>query len=392
MIWSKRTPLAWKNLTVSPRKLGLAAGGVGFAVLLMFMQIGFRNALFDSTVQIAEILNGDLIIVSKLRNNLPNEQRFDRRIIDFASGLKGVRNAIPIYLERARTEIRVVGLPSRMIRVIGVPLQDGVFRDARINAQLHQLQDKRVALLDRKTKNSFGFERSSRDALRDQDIELSGKRIQLVDWVEIGTDFVHDGSLIVSDEAMRHYFPYRVLGLDPLSVVDFGLVQLEDTADADETAQLIEHLSGGAVDVFSKQKLVNREIKFWQEQTPIGIIFTVGTIMGLVVGTIICYQILYTDISDHLAEFATLKAMGYPSKYFGLLVLQQALYLTVIGFIPGFLIAASLYWLLSTTTGLIMMLTPLRILLIFGLTLLMCVLSGILAVRRLWSADPATLF
>ena len=389
MIVPNRTQLAWKNLTSQPRKLGLAAGGVGFAVLLMFMQIGFRNALFDSTVQIAKLLKADLFVLSRSRNNLPNEQRFSRMTLERARGIAGV----PIHVERTQTELRVVGHPSRLIRVIGVPLIGTVFTEKYLDNKRQLLLDPRYALLDRKTKSSYGFERSNLVTLRNQEIELMGNQLRVVDWMEIGTDFVHDGSLIVSEDAIRHFFPFRAgTGNDPLSVVDFGLIQLDRGANVEHVRKAIQALAPDEVDVMTKQEIINREIAFWGTATPIGIIFFVGTIMGFVVGTIICYQILYTDISDHLAEFATLKAMGYSSWYFGRLVLMQSVYLTFIGFIPGFAVTVGLYELLSKTTGLIMLLKFERVLLVFTLTLIMCVVSGLLAVRRLWSADPANLF
>jgi putative ABC transport system permease protein len=393
MISSSRTPLAWKNLTSEPRKLGLAAGGVGFAVLLMFMQIGFRNALFDSTVQVAQLLKADLFILSRSRNNLPNEQRFGQATLEQARGIPGVQAVVPIYIERAATELRVIGNPSRLIRVIGVPLEGSVFVDKEMDDKRQLLSDPRTALLDRMTKKSYGFERKNLAKLREQEVELSGKQLRIADWVQIGTDFVHDGSLIVSEEAIRNFFPLRAGGRDdPLKVVDFGLIQLAPDANIEQVRQAVRALAPKQIDVMTKKEIIRREIKFWGTATPIGIIFTVGTVMGLVVGTIICYQILYTDITDHLAEFATLKAMGYSSKYFGQLVLMQSIYLTFIGFIPGFAVTVGLYTLLGKTTGLIMMLSVERVLFVFVLTLVMCVVSGLLAVRKLLSADPANLF
>ena len=380
-------------MTSEPRKLGLAAGGVGFAVLLMFMQIGFRNALFDSTVQVAQLLKADLFILSRSRNNLPNEQRFSQATLEQARGIPSIRDIVPIYVERAATELRVIGNPSRLIRVIGVPLTGTVFVDKDMDDKRQLLSDPRSALLDRMTKNSYGFERKNLAKLREQEVELSGKQLRIVDWVQIGTDFVHDGSLIVSEEAIRHFFPLRAGGRDdPLRVVDFGLIQLEPGANVEQVRKAVRALAPNQIDVMTKKEIVRREIKFWGTATPIGVIFTVGTVMGLVVGTIICYQILYTDITDHLAEFATLKAMGYSSTYFGQLVLMQSIYLTFIGFIPGFAVTVGLYTLLSKTTGLIMLLSVQRVLFVFMLTLVMCIVSGLLAVRKLWSADPANLF
>ena len=386
------TPLAWKNLTGDFRKLVLASGGVAFAVILMFMQIGFRNALFDNTVQVAKLLKADLFLVSRARYNLPSEQRFDRVVLDRAKSIQGVAHVHPIYIERSLTELRVIGNTSRSIRVVGVPDHGEIFVDPRLNELRAQIADGRTALLDRRTKTPYGFERRDLDRLRQQDVELSGKSIRMVEWIDVGTDFVHDGTLVVSEQAFPHYFQFRNPGADPLALVDIGLVQLEDSQQIDVVRQELMKLGPLELDVLSKDEIIQREVHFWATATPIGIIFTVGTIMGLVVGTIICYQILFTDISDHISEFATLKAMGYGSNYFLKLVLQQSLYLTLFGFLPGWIVSFGLYQLLTSTTGLIMLMTAPRIGLVFALTLVMCLLSGILAVRKLWSADPASLF
>ncbi|MBL9122846.1 MAG: hypothetical protein JNG90_04385, partial [Planctomycetaceae bacterium] len=146
------------------------------------------------------------------------------------------------------------------------------------------------------------------------------------------------------------------------------------------------------VKVFTKREYINQEIDFWKSSTPVGFIFGLGLVLGFAVGVVICYQILYTDIADHLAEFATLKAMGYALPYFVRVVLEQAVILAVLGFIPGLLVSALAYSGLALVTGLLMDLTAWRILLILVLTIAMCVVSGALAIRRLLGTDPAELF
>lgn len=387
-----RTPLAWKNLTSNWTKLVLSTGGVGFAVLLMFSQIGFRNGLFDSTVQLAQLMEADLIVVSRAKYNLPSEQRFDRNLLRRALQIEGVESVQPIYLERAGTELRVLGRPSRSIRVIGVPMTGRVFSDDAMDELRVEIGKPQTALLDRRTKRMYGLERSDVERLRTQEVELSGKHLRFVDFVEIGTDFVHDGSLVMSDQNFASYFPWRNSGGDPLSTVDFGLIRWKPNSNPDRLIEMLTALAPQEWEVLSKQQIIDREIRFWGTATPIGIIFSVGTIMGLVVGTIICYQIIFTDITDHMAEFATLKAMGYSRVYFLQLVVGQALYLTVLGFLPAALLSYVLYGLLTETTGLIMLLTPQRVAMVFLLTLLMCLSGGLLAVRKLNSSDPANLF
>ena len=387
-----RTPLAWLNTTSSLSKLLLASSGIGFAVVLMFMQIGFLNGLFDSTVQILRLLDADLVIMSPARYTVPSEQRFNYGLLQRARSATNVASVQPIYIDRSMSEIRVIGHVSRSIRAIGVPLEGNVFLDAEMNARCRLLTDVDFALVDRKSKEKYGFEKHDLQKLRDQEAELSGRKVELKEWVEIGTDFVYDGSLILSDRGVEHFFPFRNGTKPPLAVVDLGLVKLTEGADSVLVQAELQSILGDAIHVYARESLIRREIGFWATNTPIGIIFTIGTVMGLFVGVIICYQILFTDIHDHLAEFATLKAMGYGPYYFLRFVMLQSFYLSVFGFLPGWLVSWLLYIWLADLTGLVMMLTVYRVLLVFCLTFLMCTISGALAVRKLWAADPATLF
>jgi putative ABC transport system permease protein len=390
-----KTPLAWLNTTSKLPKLALASSGIGFAVVLMFMQIGFLNGLFDSAVQILRLLDADYVLLSPARYTVPSEQRFDVQFVNRVRSINGVSSVQPIYIDRSMSEIRVMGNVSRSIRAIGVPQNSDVFIDPEMNARVKQLARVDQAIVDRKSKERYGFEKQEVEILREQVAELSGKRVRFVDWVEIGTDFVYDGSLVLSDRAVEHFFPLRNPGGAPLAAVDLGLVRLYPALSIAEVQQSLREIRGAlgpSVEIMSKEDLIKREVGFWQRNTPIGAIFTIGTIMGLFVGVIICYQILFTDITDHLPEFATLKAMGYGTSYFLKFVFMQSLYLSVFGFIPGWLVSAGLYYFLAEWTGLVMRLTPSRLALVFCLTLIMCTISGLLAVRKLISADPATLF
>jgi putative ABC transport system permease protein len=144
--------------------------------------------------------------------------------------------------------------------------------------------------------------------------------------------------------------------------------------------------------VLTRQQFRDREVKFWDDSTPIGIIFTAGKIIGFVVGMVICYQVIYSDISDHMPEFATLKAMGYSAGYFLKLIVSEAVLLSFIGFVPGLIISTGLYSILADLTGLQLQMTVHSVILVLVLTNAMCIASGLLAVRKLLAADPANLF
>ena len=114
--------------------------------------------------------------------------------------------------------------------------------------------------------------------------------------------------------------------------------------------------------------------------------------MGFIVGVVIVYQILYSDVSDHLPEYATLKAMGYGDLYFVGILIQEALLLAILGFFPGAVLATGLYALAQGATMLPIAMTVERATNVFILTVIMCVGSGVIAMRKLQSADPADIF
>jgi putative ABC transport system permease protein len=173
------------------------------------------------------------------------------------------------------------------------------------------------------------------------------------------------------------------------------VVQLQEGADpagvVASLKQTFKHTKD--VDVLTREDFRQREIRFWDRATPIGIIFLSGTLLGFGVGMIICYQIIYSDISDHIAEFATLKAMGYTRFYFIRLIVRQSVYLSLLGFVPGVLLSWGVFQIVSAKTGLMMSMTPWhRVALVLVLTMVMCITSGLLALRKLEAMDPADLF
>jgi len=393
----RRTPLAWKNLTHDLRRLAVAVVGIGFAVLLMFMQAGFQNALFDSQVKLIDDLLGDLFLVSRAKFTLASERRFPLARIQQAQAAPGVAAAYPFYTELTFSVLKNLapGTSSKgfPIRSMGFRLEDPIFRSPALQAKRGNLRLPGTALIDVRSKRAnFDFPLEDPARLAEAPAELAGQRVKFVGTFELGTDFAHDGNLAMSAENFAAFFPYRVRVGDPLGVVDMGLVHLEPGADLEATRQAVDRLLDDDVAVLTRQQFRAQEIRFWDRSTPIGIVFLAGKAIGFVVGMVICYQVIYSDIADHMPEFATLKAMGYSSAYFLRLIVVEAVLLSLIGFVPGLLASWRLYGLLAGATGLQLRMTVEVAALVLTLTLAMCIASGLLAVRKLLAADPANLF
>lgn len=393
----RKTPLAWKNLTHDWRRLAVAIAGIGFAVLLMFTQVGFQNALFDSQAKLIDDLQGDIFLVSKAKFTLAAEKRFSISRLHQAQSCPGVLGVYPLYSELTTSVLRKmengIGNKGFPIRSIGFQLTDPIFNVPSVNQQLDRIRQPGTALIDKKSKQKkFDFPRDNDAALGKDTLELAGKKLRLVGTFELGTDFAHDGNLVMNAENFAKYYPHRKRFGDPLSVIDIGIVHVQPDADLQATRDILEQTLTKDVHVLTRAQFRAAEIGFWDKSTPIGTIFTFGKIIGFIVGMVICYQVIYSDIADHMPEFATLKAMGYPATYFLKLIIVEALLLAVVGFLPGTLISSLLYNWLSGQTGLLMKMTWDCLAFVLAATIAMCIASGILALRKLLAADPASLF
>ncbi len=388
-----RTPVALLNLLARPRRLLAAVLGVGFAVVLMFMEIGFMNGMFDSQVELIAQLDADLVLVQRAQYALVAGETFGIDRVVQARGCPGVAAACPVYVEILasvwKQPLRRRYLP---IRVVAFDPGHAVLLNADVIRQAARLRDPGTALVDARSKPHFGFPDPGEEPLKRTRAELADRGVRLVGRFSLGTDFANDGTLVMSDDNFARYFPGRGRGGDPLAIVDLGVVKLDAGADAAEVQRRLDELLPDDVAVKTKAELLADERAFWARATPVGPIFITGTIVGLLVGLIVCYQVIYTDLADHQRELATLKAMGYTGRYFAGHVMKTAFYLSVLSYVPGLLVSLVLYDVLADQTGLLMRLDVFRAAIVFVLTLAMCAASGCLALRKLFAADPATLF
>jgi putative ABC transport system permease protein len=384
----KRTPLAWLNLTHDRRRLLTSLGGVAFAVLLMFMFNGFKNALYDSQVQLLQLLNADVIIINTQKNNMFVPEPFARRRLYQARAFDGVEDAYPLYINTANWK-NAETKATRPIRVLAFNPQDPVLRIPEVQSQVSKLQAPETVLVDLKSRPELG------PITPGVETELGDRRVRVVGNYSLGTDFASgNGNLIMSDQNYLRYFS-QVNPEDEernLSTADIGLVKVAENVDANQIAATLSENLPKDVKVLTLEGFVQQEFTYWQENTNIGFVFSLLTAMAFIVGIILVYQILYTDVADHWAEYATLKAMGYRNFFLLGVVLQEAAILSILGFIPGFCISVLLYNATANATGLLMQMTVDRALSTLVATFIMCLISGAIAVRKVQATDPAEVF
>ncbi|MGK7887330.1 MAG: ABC transporter permease DevC [Crocosphaera sp.] len=382
-----KTPLAWLQLTHEKTRLLVALAGITFADVLMFMQLGFRDALFDSSVKLHQSLDGDIFILNSKTDTLTGIRSFSQRRLYETLGVDQIESVTPIYIG-VSTWKNPLARKTRNILNVGLNPDQNVIMLPEVQEKISVTKQQDVVLYDRLGRQEFGPIPELFDSGETVKTEVGNRQIKVGGLFSVGTSFGADGTIITSDVNFLRLFPERKQGL-----IDIGVIKLTSEANLQENLDFLrKNFAYEDISFYSKEEFIQHEKKFWRTRTAIGFIFTLGTIMGFVVGTVIVYQILYTDVADHLPEYATLKAMGYTDFYLLTVVFQEAIILGIIGFIPGVSFSMLLYYNAAKATGLPIMMVTSRAITVLILTILMCCISGIIAVGKLRAADPADIF
>jgi len=381
-----RIPLAWLLLVKMRGRLGAAIAGVAFAVILALVQLGFQDALYKGITLLYSHLVADLVLISPQYQCIVARENFPERRLYQALAVEGVESVSSVYMDTAQWT-NPVNHYERFIFVVGFKPRLGVFDLALVNNHLAQMAEPGRVLFDEGSRTEFGpignlFRKNGSVVT-----ELSHRHVEVAGLFRLGASFANSGNIITSDVNFLQLLPFRELG-----IVDVGLIKLKPGVDAAATRAKLAAILPDDVAVLTKPEFLDRERSYWSRNLPIGFIFRASLVMGLIVGAVIVYQILYSGVSEHLSEFATLKAIGYSDRRLFWVVIEEALILSVLGFIPGVLLALGVYKIVEAATVLAVQMTLRRIVVVYLLTALLCALSGVLAVRKLRSADPAEIF
>ncbi|MBF2006091.1 ABC transporter permease DevC [Chlorogloeopsis fritschii PCC 9212] len=381
-----KLPLAWLQLKREKTRLAVALAGIAFADILMFMQLGFRDSLYYSNVRFHNSLQGDIVLLSPQSSALLSLKPFSQRRLYRALDLPAVKSVHPIYLDYTSWKNPVTGIPRNLL-VVGINPTSNILNIPGLEQNLDSIKIPDVVLYDRASRQEYGPIVAEFAQGKIVTAEVQRRLIKVGGLFTLGASFGADGNLITSDVNFLRLFPIRQKGL-----ISIGLIRLKPGANVEAVAKDLRKYLQQDVKVLTKQEFIDKERQFWASSTAIGFIFTLGTIMGFIVGTVIVYQILYTEVADHLVEYATLKAIGYAQKYFLVVILQEALILAILGYLPGFAFALFLYQKAREATLLPVFMSFARAIQVLLLTIIMCFISGAIAVRKLRSADPADIF
>lgn len=381
-----RLPIGWLQLTHNKTRMAAALAGVAFANILVFIQLGMLGALNGTIAMSYKPFNADIIISAADANTLADGSNISRRYLYQALSMNGIKSGTPLYI--ANLEWTRPDGNSSNIQVYGLPPESLDFIAKQYQQDFKLLKLQNTVLIDDKTRGLSKGQLPELSPVKPFSFEVNGLTLNGVGTYSIGGGFSADGTMMVSDQTFLRLFPKRIAGTpshlllyldnhqEPLSLIN----------------QLQQHLNTSAIKVRTFDQTVSDDLKYQTTQRPIGVIFGFGVFIGLLVGLVIVYQVLATDVADHIREYATFKAIGYNDRFFLGVIFEEAITLAILGFIPGAIIASGIYIIMASATGLPISMEISRMFLVFIGTVMACMISGYIATRRLAAADPADLF
>lgn len=381
----RKTPLAWRQLMKEKTRLIVAAAGIAFADLLMFSQLGLQDSLYDSATLPHSLLEADLVVINPQFQTLASPKSFPRERLYQTLISENVEAVSSIYIGMGQWKNAESRL-NRAILIWGIEPEAPSFKLPEVRQNATELKLLNNVLFDRASRPEYGAIANHVQKHQTIETELNNQNIQVAGLFTLGASFGADGNVITSDSTFLKLFRER-----QAHQIDIGLIQLKHGINPNIAKAQLEDLPND-VKVLTREDFIAVERYYWESQGTIGFIFGLGVVVGFIVGIVIVYQILYTDVTNHLPEYATLKAMGYSDRYLLGVLLQEALLLAVLGYIPGFLISIGLYQLIYVATLLPIGMTLSRAISVFILTVVMCSASGAIAMRKLQAADPADIF
>jgi putative ABC transport system permease protein len=379
-------PIGWLQLSHSKTKLSAAVAGVAFANILVFVQLGILGALNGSSIAPYALFNADIMISSEDTNTLTDGSNLSRQRMFQALGVAGVAQASSLYIANLEWQQENGGTSN--LQTFGIDPDAAQFLSPDIAPKLDMLRLPNTLLIDEETRGASKGQFNDVSQSNPLDFELNGTAVRAIDLIKIGGGFTADGSLFASDQTFLTLFPKRIAGAP-----NHILIKVVSGLSPDVVVERLRKvLPSDSVLVRTMKDAAFADLKYQTTVRPTGVIFGFGVLIGILVGIVIVYQVLATDVSDHLKEYATFKAMGYDQGFFLGIVFEEALILAIFGFIPGVILSTLLYFGLASATGLPVEMDIGRAISVFFGTLIACSISGAIATRRLAGADPADLF
>lgn len=410
----RKTPLVFKNLTYQLARTAVSIGGIMLAIVLMFMQLGFLGAVGETAAIVYGRMQFDLLVRSPDYLHLFESGMVSDSVLTTVAGVPGVTDVRPLdtllggyskikvgtenQYEEAENRPSLQSLirtttDSRGIAIFGIDPSRSALNLDELRAKSDKLAIPSQVIIDRKSSKDFGP--ANGVAFNSKDIganaEINGQRVTIAETVELGTGLAATGAVIVS----RQGFERLSGGMNRNST---SLILLRCTSGSniqavqDRVQKRLSELGFEHLHVLTRERVLQAEKDRWIYETPVGIIFSMGVGLAVVVGAVICYMVLASDVIAKLPEYATLKAIGYSNFYLSGLLIKQALALAISALVPAYFLSILLYYLVSVKIGVDIEMSLSRLVIVSALSIAMCMAAGLIAVRKLAKAEPASLF
>lgn len=369
--------LASRNLFHDRLRFIATIVGIVFSVVLVMVQMGLFLGFGRMVTTMIDHASADLWIVPKGAKCFEDPSLLDARIAGRVRSIDGVASVVPLVV--GFSDWRQDSGEMTPVFMVGVDLhEEGLQPWNIVDGTADALSERGAVAVDRSYFDRLGVKGVGSTA------EIRGKRVKVTAVTDRIRSFTTTPYVFVDLKNARIY-----TGAPPDRASNL-LVRLKQGVDRGKVAQSIRDQVGD-VEVLTKAEFKSRSRSFWLFGTGAGAALFAGALLGVIVGTIIVAQTLYSSTKDHLAEFATLRAMGSSNSYIYNVIIYQG----ILNALIGFCVAAAIGLLVVNATArsaLPIVITPSLMAGLSALTMVMCVISAIGAIFRVVRTDPATVF
>jgi putative ABC transport system permease protein len=369
--------LAFRNLVHDRIRLAVTLVGILFSIVLVAVQLGVFLGARKMIVGMIDHAGADLWVTTYGAKSFEEAQLLTGRERNVALAVAGVKSAVPIVVSFA--EWRKPAGGSALIVLVGTDGGPNGLSPWNIkDGSAENIVAPNAVVVDRTYSDSLGVSQVGDTA------QIEDGRVRVVALSEGIRSFTMAPYVFTTLNRARSLLKV------PGEQATFLLVRVEPGADVEAVrADLRQRLSGA--DVLTHAEFRERSLDHWLYATGAGVALIGGALLGLLVGTVIVAQTLYSSTKDHLNEFATLRALGSSSGYIHKVILWQAGLSAAIGYALGMVIAMVIV-MLSEHTALPIVMTPLLAVGLYALTLGMCAISALSAIMKVTRIDPAMVF
>src|SRR5689334_7399618 len=370
--------LAFRNLFHDRLRLVATVIGIVFSIVLVMVQMGLYLGFGRMVTTMIDNASADLWVMPKGTKCFEDPSLLDARQRHRALSVPGVAEAVPVVIGFA--DWRTPAGSSTPVFVVGSDLRTGGLQPWNlVEGRLESLSTPNSVAVDRTYFDRLGIAGlGSRAEIRQQTVRVAAVTSGI-------RSFTTTPYVFMDVDRARSYTG------TPSSKATYFLIRRESDADLATVRSNLQATLGNDVEVLTPSEFRERSRSFWLFGTGAGAALFAGALLGIIVGTVIVAQTLYSSTKDHINEFATLRAIGSSRGYIYKVIIWQAMLNAVIGFSLAALVGAAVVR-ATAASALPIRITPELSVGLFVLTVVMCIISAIAAIMKVTRIDPAQVF